>query len=608
MIEAIRKTVRFMTPKERARLLLLVSLRALVAILDLIGILSIGFIAASIALFLTQGSDPNRTIAVGELSIPAINASNLPFIAFGVLALFLLKALFSILLTKKLAVFLARIEARSSRVIAEAALGQGLNTARRHSRDELIFAVQVGSPSAFNGLLNALSTLVAEGFLFFLVLSSFALVDIGVAFGAVIYFGLIALVIQVLIGKWMLEAGERVAAYTLAGNAVLSDLGEVIRESTVLGRQRFFFDNLYRSRLSAAESGANQLVLSGLPRYIVESALMVAVAIFVLFQAMSGDVASTAATLGVFLSGGLRLTASLLPLQGALLTIKQSLPASVRALEFLGEPETPKSFHPDLEPLLEERSAVRVKLSNVNFQYSANSGGVLQDITLEINPGTQAAIIGPSGAGKSTVADLILGLLSPDSGTIELDGFSSSTMINANPGAIGYVPQKPGMVSGSLAQNIALGLDPQEVDPARLKKAIADAHLTELVASLPNGVETDIGKRKDELSGGQLQRVGLARALYSLPQLLIMDEATSALDAESEHEINKAIDALRGKVTVILIAHRLNTVQRSDIVFLLEEGKLTASGTFPDLLKSNVTIRRLTQLMSVDLGKTNGSQ
>jgi ATP-binding cassette subfamily C protein len=118
--------------------------------------------------------------------------------------------------------------------------------------------------------------------------------------------------------------------------------------------------------------------------------------------------------------------------------------------------------------------------------------------------------------------------------------------------------------------------------------------------SLPEGIETDVGKHKDELSGGQLQRIGLARALYSEPSLLIMDEATSALDAESENEINKALTRMRGKVTVILIAHRLNTVQRSDVVFLMEQGNVTASGTFPELLKSNSTVKKLADLMAIE--------
>jgi ATP-binding cassette subfamily C protein len=155
------------------------------------------------------------------------------------------------------------------------------------------------------------------------------------------------------------------------------------------------------------------------------------------------------------------------------------------------------------------------------------------------------------------------------------------------------------MISGTIAENIALGVDSQAVDRDRLERAISQANLTELVSSLPNGIDTNLGKRKDSFSGGQLQRIGLARALYSQPKLLVMDEATSALDANSENEINIALDEMRGNVTVILIAHRLNTVQRSDVVFLVEHGQVTASGTFAELLTSNETVRHLAELMSI---------
>jgi ATP-binding cassette subfamily C protein len=163
------------------------------------------------------------------------------------------------------------------------------------------------------------------------------------------------------------------------------------------------------------------------------------------------------------------------------------------------------------------------------------------------------------------------------------------------------------MISGTISQNIALGVDPSEIDRQRLSQAISDAHLTDLIDSLPMGIETDIGKRKDELSGGQLQRIGLARALYSNPKLLVMDEATSALDAESENEINKALDEMRGKVTVVLIAHRLNTVQRSDKVFLMEQGTISAFGTFQELLRENETVKHLAQLMSIQTVTTDKS-
>jgi ATP-binding cassette subfamily C protein len=280
--------------------------------------------------------------------------------------------------------------------------------------------------------------------------------------------------------------------------------------------------------------------------------------------------------------------------------MKQAIPPAVRALDIL---ESRKNDYPHQEideesPVLNKPVSVTIK--DVDFGYQGSDALALSNISLEIPAGSQAAFIGLSGAGKSTLADLILGLLSPSKGEVLIENVRASTLIESQPGLFGYVPQKPGMVTGTIAQNIALGMNLTEIDHSRLEKAARDSHLSNLLESLPNGTQTDLGKRKDELSGGQLQRIGLARALYTQPRLLIMDEATSALDAESENEINKALDEMRGKVTVILIAHRLNTIQRSDIVFLVESGRITDSGTFSELLTRNPTVQNLAELMAID--------
>jgi ATP-binding cassette subfamily C protein len=279
-----------------------------------------------------------------------------------------------------------------------------------------------------------------------------------------------------------------------------------------------------------------------------------------------------------------------------------------KALQFL---------HPDAESGLFSTSLVtrgvpqlalptKVEMVEVSYQYSGSMQSAVRGVTLEIQAGQQAALIGPSGAGKSTIADLILGLLSPSEGRVLVSGKSPTEIVLRGPGSLAYVPQRPGLISGTVAENIAFGVDKGHVDEVRLKSAIRAAHLDHVIEALPNGINTDLGKRKDELSGGQLQRIGLARALYSNPGLLVMDEATSALDAASENEINKALDELRGKVTVILIAHRLNTVQRSDVVFLVEKGKISGSGSFPELLESNKTVQTLARLMSIAEPKTVG--
>jgi ATP-binding cassette subfamily C protein len=588
-----------MTKGERYIFYILLCIRGLVALIDVVAIFAIGYLATSTTIILGRGTLAGQSIVLGPFLIPAISVSHIPLAVFLVLALFVLKAVLAILLTHRLAHFLALIEARAARVIARNAFGNGLVGLRQNSREEILFAVQSGSPSAFNGLLNSLGTLVAEGALFLLVLASFALVSPVVAVSSLIYFGLVGIIIQFFVGRLMQRTGTKVVESTLAANIGLSDLGEVLREATIQGKRNFFYDNIWKSRIESARNSATQVVLSGMPRYIIETSLIAGITLFVFFQFTSGDIESSVGTLGVFLAGGLRLTASLLPLQGALLSIKQSTPTANRALTLLGSSQ--KSLAPkEFINLSETTDSAHVSIANCQFTYTGSKTPTLVDINIEIPSGHQAAFIGPSGAGKSTLADLVLGLLTPTQGSVRVNGVDPSEFIEANRAFMGYVPQKPGMVTGTIAQNIALGVPTGEIDHQRLQNAIAQAHLTSFISRLPDGLNTNLGKRKDGLSGGQLQRIGLARALYTEPRLLVLDEATSALDAESENEINIALENLRGKITVILIAHRLNTVQKSDVVFLIEDGRVSASGTFQSLLNSNRRVKKLAKLMAID--------
>ena len=605
MLEAVKASLAFMTSKERSKWHFLTGARAMLSILDLAGILAIGFVVTSTAIFLTQGSRPNRVLEFAGFQIPAVTAQTLPVVALMILLTFLAKAFLSIIITKRAAYLVATVEAKAAKAIAEKVFSGDLSQARLRSREEMAYAIQFGSPAAFNNLLNFTSTVIAEGSLFLIICLGFLLVDAWATLAAVVYFSLIATVIQYFVGTLMVKAGVKSARSTIDANGAVSDLISVFRELSVLGLRQRLISRIYKSRISAADSSATQTYLSSMPRYIVEAALILGVAAFILAQALSGDIVSSATTIGVFLSGGFRLTAAMLPLQSALLSIKASLPATNSVHEILGDKSLANRVLDSSSQLHEmgmrpsSSSPIQLTLENVSFTYPDSELFALQGISLEIRPGQQVAFIGPSGAGKSTIADVICGLLAPTEGRLTTSTYQN-TSDSKEAFSVAYVPQKPGLVSGSVAQNVALGLDPDEINEAGVWESLESAHLTHVVKSLPQGIHTKLGKNLDGLSGGQIQRLGLARALYTKPGLLVMDEATSALDAESESEIAKALDQMRGKVTVVLIAHRLNTVQHADKVFLIDEGKLVDEGTFQELVKRNASVEKLVALMKVD--------
>ena len=592
-----------MDPRERFLWFFLTTLRALLSFFDLIGILAIGYLLTSTAAFLAEGSDDSRVLNFIGLEIPAVNAQTLPWTAGAVLLLFLSKALFSILLTKRAAFFAAKVEARSARTIAEISFGGNLENARERSREEVMFAIQNGSPSAFNTLINSTNTIVSEAFLFILICIGFLLVDPLATFLAITYFGLVAIVMQYFIGGKLSEAGKLNIQGSVEANTAISNLIAVFRELLVLGRRQKYITDLYRARITAADSAATSYYLTGMPRYIIESALLVGISIFIFAQASTGDFVKSAGTIGVFLSGGFRLTAALLPLQNAVLTIKSVIPIARTAQIILEQTENRPSFtesHKDSAPVTSKLlDPVGVEFTGVSFMYPGSELSTISNISFKLEAGSQVALIGASGSGKSTIADLMCGVLSPNSGSIRHWVESPYGDKSPQRGSVSYVPQKPGLVSGSILDNVALGLKPEDVDKERVMEALNLANFMDVVDGLPQGLETPLGKLQDGLSGGQMQRLGLARALYSRPGLLIMDEATSALDATSEAEIQKALTSMKGKVTVVLIAHRLNTVQHVEKVLLVQDGEIADSGTLQELISRNPSVEKSVELMNI---------
>jgi ABC-type multidrug transport system fused ATPase/permease subunit len=209
------------------------------------------------------------------------------------------------------------------------------------------------------------------------------------------------------------------------------------------------------------------------------------------------------------------------------------------------------------------------------------------------------AIVGPSGAGKTSLIDALLGVSMPSEGVIKISGLSSSEAISKWPGAIAYVPQDINISNGTIAYNVGLGYQLSEISESEIWSALETAQLADFVRNLPLGLQTPVGDRGSKLSGGQRQRLGIARALLSNPKLLVLDEATSALDGKSELDVSDAINALKGSMSVVLIAHRLSTVRNADLVVYLDKGRLVTSGSFDEVRKRVPDFDHQAKLMGI---------
>ncbi|MGV8970450.1 MAG: ATP-binding cassette domain-containing protein, partial [Microbacteriaceae bacterium] len=335
--------------------------------------------------------------------------------------------------------------------------------------------------------------------------------------------------------------------------------------------------------------------------------------IFVGQQLLTGELATGLATLGIFLAGAVRIMGSILPLQTAVAALKINVERAQLAQGLLAEVRDDARLAATLPSsqtaVVDVTMPLAVSIVDADYTYSGDEHTTLTGIELTIEAGSYSAIIGPSGAGKTTIVDVILGLIRPQEGKVEIGGVEPNALRAIAPGLVSYVPQKPGLVSGTIAENIALGVDPSAIDHDLLAEVVHSAYLSEFIASLPDGLNTSVGKQADALSGGQIQRIGLARALYVRPKLLILDEATSGLDAGSEAVVGDSLRALHGAVTVIVIAHRLSTVQHADVVHVVEGGRIVASGDFPTVKRTVPMVAEYVKLMSfeADTPPTGGS-
>jgi ABC-type multidrug transport system fused ATPase/permease subunit len=572
-------------------------------ILDLIGVAAIGMLG-SLAISGVQSKQPgNRVFSV--LEFLNIENSTLQFQAtvLGILAAFLLltRTLLSVLITKRIMHFLSRRGAELSSILINDLLSKSILEINSRTVQQTIYIVTTGVNTMMLGVIGATIALISDLTLLVVMSVGLFVVDPMISLSSTVFFIAIGFLMYQLLHKKARHLGDEEASLSISSNEKISEILHTYRESLVRNRRAFYAQEIEKRRFALADVLAEQAFMPNISKYVIEGTIVFGALAIGATQFATHDANHAIATLSVFLAAGSRIAPAILRVQQGSLQVKGSLGAVLPTLRLLEESrlelnkevflDKPIFSHPDFEGT--------VQVDSVSFSYPGNGLQAISNVSFRINAGELTAIVGSSGAGKTTLADLIIGVLSPDSGSIYISKKKSEEAISTWPGALAYVPQDVEIINGTILENVTLGYKIQESEDSEVWEALKRAQLDELVRNLPGGLMSLVGERGTKLSGGQRQRLGIARALFTRPRLIILDEATSSLDGQTEQDISNAIYSLKGHVTLIVIAHRLSTVQSADKIIYLENGQLESMGTFNEVREAVPNFDKQAKLMGL---------
>lgn len=577
--EAIRRASALLEPHERRRLWGMAALQAMTSFLDLLGILLIGVVAL-LAAAQAQGVVPPAVVESGLRLVGLADASVATaaiVLAIAAAVLLIAKTIVNLLIIRRATNLLAAWAAEASERVVRRFLSQSLLDLTRQPSQWSAASLSGGITTAIVGVLGSAILIWSEISLLTVLGLALLVVNPVVTLVALVYLAGVSMLIHRLMSGSARRAGAGMQAAEVDSMTAVQNAIATYREVVLADRMGFYERTISEIREAGSHHRAHAQFSQQVPRYGIEAAVIVGAALLLGILLIATDSQTALGTMAIFLAAGTRVMPSVMRLNSARLGLQATAGIAAGAFELVDDlnPRPPAS-----RPVDGGEFAASIRLAHVTFTYPGQSAPAIRDASLDIRPGGSLALVGPTAAGKSTLADLILGILDPQSGTVLVGGLPPKEAARAWPGLIGYVPQSVALVAGSVRDNVAIALDPEAIDDARVREVLRDVHLGELVEA---GLDYPVGESGMRLSGGQRQRLGLARALYAQPNLMVLDEATSALDAETEAAIGETLRVLRGEVTLVTIAHRLSTVKDADLVAYIDDGRVLAVGTFDEV-------------------------
>ncbi len=597
MLSVTKQLFALLSKEQLKQLYILQTLVIIMAFTELLGI-------ASIAPFMALVGDISILESEGVFAklyqMSGVNSPTDFLFYFGITVLFMLalSTVVSMFTTWRLAVFGARIGTEVADRLYAFYMQQDWQFHASGSSAQLTKQVTTESARISNGIVQPLMQMNAKVVLAVVISFSIIAYDPMTALLGLAIFSLAYLILYRLVRQKLVSNGQKLSSVSTDRFRLMNEGFGGIKDVLLLDRSHDFVERFHQSgKVFARAQGAN-IALSQVPRYFIELVAFGAMIslVLVLIKLHSGNLGEVLPILAVYALAAFKLLPAL-----------QQIYASVSNIK--GNTAAFEAVKHDLQQSFNHESAIEAKvdtasinlnkaiiLQDIKFSYPNKLIPALDGVSLTIPVNHVIGIVGPSGSGKTTLIDILLGLLKPVSGSIYVDETHITTRNKRTwQNLLGFVPQSIFLSEGSIAENIAFGLPAQDIDITQVYKAVNLAHLNELVAELPKGIDTQVGERGVQLSGGQRQRIGIARALYHEAEVLVFDEATSALDGITEKIVMNAIHEFSGKKTIIMIAHRLKTVEKCDLIYFMDRGRIIDQGTYHQLVQNNAKFREMTK-------------
>ena len=577
-------------------------MQSFLGILDLIGVALLGAIGA-LSIRGVQSKTPGDRVGwvINKFGLEDFSLQSQVAIMTLVAVTFLVfKTVASIILSRKALFFLAHRSAEISAELVSKTLSGEMEDISSKSTLEVQYAIGPGVNYIGLGIIGLGTTVFADFSLLLILGAGLLVIDAFTFMTVTILFSFIGISLYRLLHARARKMGLEMASFNIQSNQMLNESLLAFREIFVRDRQNYYTESISKLKLGFAKASAEQTFLPNVSKYIIEISVTIGAVVVAAIQFTTQDASRAVASLALFIAAGSRIAPALLRIQQSLIQMQSNIGGSKPTLEMISEFK-----NRDVKAITNyskegnQSFSGQVVFKDVTFSYRNSQKNVLRNINLQIGQGEFIAIAGESGSGKSTLVDLLLGLLEPTSGTVQISGRKPREAIRRWPASISYVPQAVAVFEDSILKNIGIGFDTAEISVEQAEKVLQLAQLETLVENLPKGINEVLGERGNTLSGGQIQRLGIARALYNNPDLLILDEATSALDSKTESEITEMILKLKGKLTLVVIAHRLSTIKNADRVIFLKNGLIEADGTFSELRSKVPEFEKQAKLMDI---------